>query len=1385
MVSKNPVIPRTKLPLALVAIPLLNLCAAPGDLRWSRPAPNRIWLGTAVTPDGSVIAVNSPAATGNGTLLRVAPDGTNTLQAVVAFGTAQSPVIRQDGTVLVLDRSGIVRAFDNQLQPLWTQRVGRATTALALLPEDRLAIVADSADGGARSLTVLAKDGKVTANATLTMSGISRSGPLVRFADGFLACTGDSTSELFLPPTGLNTPVQEWPFETLEVIGLAPMASLGMAVTQSNSVAGLRAGTGIVWYRANLQPSTAPVVTPDNRVVFGTANGQVMALNSDGTTAWTLATTSTAPVASVPAIAEDGTVWVGAEDGILRGIGPDGTVRWSLPLGSAIRGPISLLPNGDVVCGTAAGTLACVEGSAPLARSGWPKWQGDAANTGNDSSAGTIPPAATGLSATDSGEIRVSWDPVPGARRVEIWRSTNASVSDAVLLPGPRDRNIIPGTEYRYWIRGTNGLGVGPFGEPAVIVPQRLAWTVIPAGEPVPASDSVPPDERRLITGMAELSDGRLAVSGITAGQRLPALTLLNRDGTTAWQWKGTNPVTSATAPMIDPDGRLVCGFGLRLMTFDPDGTQVSSLVSPYPWEGALAMGSGGRVLGLGVNDPQTYRLYSVHRANGSITLLRSQPHLWPSDSLRVAGDGTILWSSDTEVEALTASGQVRWSRPFAGGSVLSGNRVLVVSSARVEVLATDGTVLRSYPAPSFSPARQIDHPRIRASLPVVEDGSGTVWYAAGADVVRLAPDRAPELLVPATVLHGAITSLAVDRNARLLVSRLESNREFTRVDLLATDGTPLEAWTGFGGSFYPQWMPILASTGRLYLASDVGVVAAFHAPFDADPAAPWSQPRRSGAGDSRAPQAGSVATLPVNLVVPARGTNGVRLTWTSTGQAVGYEVLRSEDGNLANATVIGTTDLKTSHFDDAGVNAGTTPTYWVRTVSGNTIAVSAPQRALPRPQQLGHFAMGVTDGSGEIAVGLDGTIVVGASSRGRARGFLPDGTVAWDSAFPAPVYSAIPIGLPSGEWEFSTFSGAGIAFVPTNSTAVNVRHPSIRLTGLPGGRGIYATSAGIVGIRAVGTTNPLAPLMGTNSFRPFEFASADGAIYVPLRSGELVCMDADGTVRWRSHQPGATGWAPGPDGSVLVSLSNPSFACIEADGTTRWSLPGDWRYPVYDRDGGIVAKRLEADGQTRLFSLDPVDGRVRWNLELPTDSRCPIACADGTVIVSWGSLIWAVSATTGAPVWAAETGTLGTAPANQIRVSNARLNADGLLAVPMAAGRCVVFQLATGPAASGWPMFRHDSLNTGLQGGDSPRALVLRRGLAPDGHTPVIRMAAADGGVFLPMAGEDLHALRLIRNPIWESETIPGENGPLTRPILRIDLDPTRPALFLRATAP
>lgn len=1377
--------PRTRLPMALVVIPLLNLCAAPGDLRWSRPAPNRIWQGAAIAADGATVAVNSPVGNGNGTLVRIAPDGTNSLQIVLPFGSIQAPVLRADGTVLVLDRSGFVRAFDIQLQPLWAQKVGKSTAALALLPEDRLAVLADSIDGGSRSLTILARSGQVTANGTLTMPGFQRPGPLVRFADGLLGCTADSTSELFLPPTGLNTIVQEWPLATSEVIGLAPMRSLGMAITQSNTVTGLRPGMGIIWNRIDLHPSTAPVVAPDNRVIFGTASGQVMALNPDGTTAWTLGTTSSAAVDSVPAIAEDGTVWVGAEDGILRGIGPDGNVRWSLPLGSPIRGPISLLPNGDVVCGTASGTLACVEGSAPLARSGWPKWQGDAANTGNDPASGVIPPATTGLTAIDAGEVRIEWDHIPGARGLQVWRSTTASISDAILLPGSRDREFVPGTEYRYWVRGTNALGTAPEGEPAVIVPQRLVWAVKPAGDPLPDPDPAPPLDRRLIGGLAGLSDGRIVVSGLTAGQRLPILTLLNQDGTTAWQWKDANPATSITAPMIDPDGRVVCGVGFRLVTLDPDGTLVSSVVSPHPWEGGLAMGSGGRVLGLGVNDPTTYLLYSVHRATSGVTLLGSRSHLRPSDSLRVAGDGTIVWSSDSKVEALTASGQLRWSRVNAGAGILTSNRVLVVSATRVEILATDGTILHSYPAPSYRPAPQIDASRIRSSLPVVEDGSGTIRYAAGADIVQITPGNAPEVLAPTTTLEGAITSLAVDRNARLLVSRAESGSESVRTDLLGRDGTPLEGWSGFGNSSFPQWMPLLASTGWLYLASDMGVVAAFHVPFEADPGAAWALPRRSAGSDSRAPEAGSVAVLPVNRVVPARGTNGIRLTWAITGQAVSYEILRSEDGTLSNATVIGATDLRKTTFDDIGVDAGRNPTYWVRTVSGNAIAVSEPQKALSRPQQLGHFAMGVTDDAGEIAVGTDGTIVVGANRIGRARGFHPDGSLAWESVFPASVYTAIPSGLPTGEWEFSTFSGAGIAVVPTNSTPVVLRHPSFRLTGLPGGLGLYVTSAGILGTRAVGTTNPLTPLTGTNSHKPFDFASADGAIYLPLRSGGLVCIDTTGNVRWRSNHQVATGWAPGPDGSVLVSLIDPSLACIDADGTTRWTLPGDWRYPVYDQTGGIIAKRLETDGQMRVFALDPADGRVRWSLDLHTDWRSPIACADGTVIVSSGSLVWAVTAATGTPVWAAETATIGTTPASQFRVSNARLSAEGVLAVPMAFGGCVVFQLPTGPAASGWPMFRHDSLNTGLQGGDVPRAIQVRRGLAADGQTQVLRMTAIDGGSFLPLAGEDLNDMRLIRNPVWESETITGEDGPVTRLVLRVNLEANRHTYFIRAMAP
>lgn len=1381
--------PGTRLPLAaaiaLAAIPLPELSAAPGDLRWSRPAGNRIWYCPAVAPDGTVFAANSPAATGNGTLLRISADGSNVIQRLLSFGTTQAPVLRQDGVTLVLDRTGFVRTFDSQLEPLWTQRVGKSSAALALLPDDRLAVLVDNPDGVTRSLTVLGKDGTAVASTPLTLAGLPRPGPLIRFSDGYLTSTGDSASQFFLPPTGLATPVQEWGYPTPGVIGVAPMGTPGMAITMAGSAVGWNQRTGMLWNRPDLQPSTAPVVTPGNRVVFGTVNGQLIALNGDGTTAWTLTSTSNAPVASVPAIAEDGTVWAGAEDGILRGISPDGTVRWSASLGSAVRGPISLLPDGGVLCATAAGVLVCVEGSAPLARSGWPKWQGDAANTGTEPNPATIPPVATGVTATDTGEIRITWDPVPMARAIQVWRSTNASIADAVLLPGPRDRNIVPGTEYRYWVRGTNALGAAPFGEPAVIVPQRLLWTAKPAGEPVPASDSIPAENRRLIGGIAELSDGRLAVSGITAGQRLPVITLLNRDGTTAWQWTDSNTVSSVTAPMIDPDGRVVCGVGFRLVTLDADGMPVSSVVSPHAWEGGLAMGSGGRVLGFGVNDSDTFFLYSVHRATGRVSLLRAGNHVWPADSLRVAGDGTIVWSSDAKVEVLTASGQLRWSRASAGGSVLSSNRVLVASATRVEVRATDGTVLRSYPAPPYRPTLPIGPVRIRASLPVVEDGSGTVWYAAGDDIVRLAPDKAPEVLAPATAINGPITSLAVDRNARLLVSRFESVREFKRVDLLAADGTPLEAWTGFGSYLFPQWMPLLASTGRFYLASDLGVVGAFNAQFDADPTAPWAQPRRSGAGDSRAPDAGSVATLPVNLVVPARGTNGVRLAWASTGQAVAYEILRSDDGNLANATVIGTAELQKTSFNDVGIPAGANPTYWVRTVADDSSALSSPQRALPRPQQLGQFATGMTDNGGEIAVGMDGTIVVGANSNRRARGFRPDGSIAWDSTFPATVYTAIPIGLPSGEWEFSTFSGAGIAVVPTNSTPVVLRDPSIRLTGLPGGQGLYVTAAGTLGIRAVGTTNPLADLVGTNSFRPFEFASADGAIYLPLRSGGLVCMDATGNVRWRSNHAVFTGWAPGPDGSVLVSLLDPSLTCIEPDGSTRWSLPGDWWYPVYARDGGIIAKRLEADGSARLFGLDPADGRTRWSLDMPTDRRSPIACADGTVIVSFGSLVWAMSAATGTPVWAAETATIGSAPANNSRLSNARLNADGLLAVPMSAGRCFVFQLSTGPAASGWPMFRHDSLNTGLQGGDAPRALVMRRELGTDGSTLVLRMAASDGGAFLPIAGEDLTSMRLIRNPVWESETIAGENGPITRPVLRVDLDPNRPAQFIRATAP
>jgi len=77
--------------------------------------------------------------------------------------------------------------------------------------------------------------------------------------------------------------------------------------------------------------NSSPAIGSDGTIYIGSWNGNVYALNPDGTLKWKYATGDWViySIASSPAIGSDGTLYIGSEDGKVYALNPNGTLKWS------------------------------------------------------------------------------------------------------------------------------------------------------------------------------------------------------------------------------------------------------------------------------------------------------------------------------------------------------------------------------------------------------------------------------------------------------------------------------------------------------------------------------------------------------------------------------------------------------------------------------------------------------------------------------------------------------------------------------------------------------------------------------------------------------------------------------------------------------------------------------------------------------------------------------------------------------------------------------------------------------------------------------------------------------------------------------------------------
>jgi outer membrane protein assembly factor BamB len=125
---------------------------------------------------------------------------------------------------------------------------------------------------------------------------------------------------------------------------------------------------------------SSPVIDPQGNIYLG-VNNTFVALNPAGIKKWDF---GYPVIQGAAAVAADGTIYAGGTGsvGTLYGWAADGALKFFPDMGGAVMGSPAIARDGTVYIGAMTTICEAFKGGAVLARGGWPKFRGNAAQNG-------------------------------------------------------------------------------------------------------------------------------------------------------------------------------------------------------------------------------------------------------------------------------------------------------------------------------------------------------------------------------------------------------------------------------------------------------------------------------------------------------------------------------------------------------------------------------------------------------------------------------------------------------------------------------------------------------------------------------------------------------------------------------------------------------------------------------------------------------------------------------------------------------------------------------------------------------------------------------------------------------------------------------------------
>jgi sugar lactone lactonase YvrE len=1284
--------------LWLLILCSLNVVGSPGELKWSLAIPGgHIYGPPTMATNGDVLIGAS-----DGKLHAVTPDGAvrwsfSTPQSVVGM-----PMVGADGTIYfgsdklyALNPEGMKLWEFDQFE--WTDNYINYMGPPVLGPDGAI-YVTRIASGDQPRLFVLEPDRTVRWILKRRFSG-----PVVLGKDGTIFLSEDHGYFSAVNPDGVvrwTTTVGGWATSSGTPVAngavLVPVA--GSSILEGAIQAFTATGSNLWRFEGGSPAIGTPVIGPDG-AAYGVFNaGHIVAFETNGSVRWDYQTEdlpNTYPNVHAPALAADGTLYVTSEQW-LYALNASGQLLWRYDAGRSELGAPLLGPGGTIYFSANGETnvLFAVEGTgAGLAASSWPMGRRDARHSASLAAGQTIPPAPTGLAASDfTDKVLLNWNSAPPATHYQVWRSATPNYAEAVVITNGlsggvsyADRSCIPGETNYYFVRAANAAGMSPIvgpvaGQRRVANVGEAVW-IVPTGGAVGSAAAIGPDG----TAYFGDSDGKLhAVDG--AGQL---------------QWSFTFGGASSTPPAVGADGTVYFAAATTfyphpipnaLFAVTPTGQLLWRLDVPESSVNSPAIGADGTLY-----FALETRLLALSPTGSNVWTFTNGRSFFRTPA--IGADGTIYCgTTDGYLVAIAPNGVQLWESSSVDGylrtPVIDDNGVLFTAGGNFHAFNPDGQKLWSYALTSGS-----------SSGPSLLTTQGVVYAQAEKTYFRFSTNgsNVHKFILPAAQDNSQARVVA-DANAIVYVSvynGIFSDALTAKIYAMSAAGVKQWEYSIFRGGF---GNPTLGANNLLLVPAADGLHALRTSAGMGTSA--WPHPLHDPQHTARSTQMPPLPAAPVASATLRTRITDVRVSWNSVLAASSYEVFRSDTANSAEAVLLSTV-IGQLFYDDKSATPETDYFYWVKAknVAGSS-PLSAPVVGVRRQAVAGEILYRWPIGTpvnGSLAIGADGTIY--ATGGKKIMALNPDGTVQWEHPVSWPVLSSPTLG-PDGTIYVGAQATLNQTLSPSPLLALNpdgselwrfTATNNIRGTPAVGADGTIYFTTDSISASQPGVLYALSPngnLLWSLPLSRVTDASVaiarDGTLYVFTRDGRLSAVTSTGIELWNvaaGAAPGGETLRPSPaigaDGTIFVSGG--ALRAFLPDGRLRWQTTNGTFYssPTIAPDGSVLVSSQE--GWIHLVR----DGTNVWRYRISAVNRGAAAFATPNLIYAPGPAGQLLTLTlAGSNVWQAPVGSLwSTSPT---------IAPDGTIYVSTAEGE-VVSVFGEAPLAdTPWPMFQHDIRHTG-----------------------------------------------------------------------------------------